>query len=352
MVHRSPALKPARAPVCSVCVANYNGRDTLDACLRSILEQDCEFEVEIIVHDDASQDGSALGLQQRFPSVELILSSENVGFCVSNNRMVEAARGRYILLLNNDAVLFTDALKSLHQRAEQLGSAILGLPQYEMPSGHLIDRGSLLDPFLNPVPNLDAGQSNVATVIGACLWCPRELWEQIGGFPAWFHTLAEDLYLCCIARLRGHPVEVLLQSGFSHWVGKSLGGGKIVGGGLKTSRRRRALSERNKTFVMAVCYPLPALLLLMPLHLVFLILEGVTLAVLNRDGRVWKDIYGYCLMELWRNLGRIVELRAMAQANRRASVQKFFHPFTAWPHKLALLFRHGLPTIDGPGTSA
>ena len=104
-------------PVCSVCIANYNGRGYIDRCLKSIQEQDCFFPLEIIVHDDASTDGSVQYIRKNYPGVLLIESKENVGFCVSNNRMVARARGRYILLLNNDAELFPDAVRTLHTEA-------------------------------------------------------------------------------------------------------------------------------------------------------------------------------------------------------------------------------------------
>ena len=47
-------------------------------------------------------------------------------------------------------------------------------------------------------------------VIGACLWIQKGLWEELGGFPEWFGSIAEDMYLCCRARLAGYkrPREV------------------------------------------------------------------------------------------------------------------------------------------------
>src|SRR5688572_14579783 len=106
-------------PVCTVCIANYNGEELLGPCIESILTQDCEFPVEIIVHDDASSDGSVALLRSLYPQVDVIASASNVGFCVSNNRMVEKARGEFILLLNNDAALAGDALRSLYEESRR-----------------------------------------------------------------------------------------------------------------------------------------------------------------------------------------------------------------------------------------
>src|ERR1700741_345371 len=114
-------------PTVSVCIANYNGMSIIDACLRSVLNQDCDFSIEIIVHDDASSDESVTHIRKHYPDVVLIDSPQNVGFCVSNNRMVNAANGTYILLLNNDAELFPDALRTLHENALAIQKpAILG----------------------------------------------------------------------------------------------------------------------------------------------------------------------------------------------------------------------------------
>jgi GT2 family glycosyltransferase len=347
MVQRRPALKAAGAPVCSVCVANYNGRDTLDACIRSILAQDCGFEVEIIVHDDASTDGSADGLQERFPVVELLVSEENVGFCVSNNRMVGIARGQYVLLLNNDAELMPDALRTLHDRAaKQAKPGILGLPQYDASNGALLDRGSLLDPFFNPVPNLDASRREVAMVMGACLWIPRALWQEIGGFPEWFGSIAEDMYLCCCARLRGYTVEVPDASGYRHWVGKSFGGGRVTETGLKTTRKRRALSERNKTFVMLVSSPALIAPLIFPLHFFVLLAEGLVLSILKCQASLWVDIYWNSFVSVWAYRTRLRSERCTLQSARRISVVTFLRGFQRTPYKLKMLFVHGVPRIE------
>ncbi|MES2536571.1 MAG: glycosyltransferase [Pseudomonadota bacterium] len=333
-------------PAVSVCIANYNGMALIDDCIRSVLQQDCRFAFEIIIHDDASDDGSARYIREHYPDIVLIDSADNAGFCIANNRMAKLARGKYLLLLNNDAALFPDALRILHEAAEASAvPTILGLPQYDAATGALIDIGSVLDPFLNPIPNLDRGLKDVGMVIGACLWLPRTLWNELGGFPEWFGSLAEDMYLCCLARLWGYRVEALPQSGYRHWAGLSFGGGKVVANRLTTSVRRRALSERNKTFVMMLTYPAPLLQVLLPLHLAILGLEGIVLALMKRDGRLWRDIYFACFRAVWRQWTHVLRLRRQAQRRRRASVRAFIAPFRFYPHKLLLLVRHGIPAV-------
>lgn len=110
------------APLISICIPHYNGIDLIDACIASVRKQTGGMVIEIIVHDDASTDGSAAHIRTHHPDARLIASSENVGFCVANNRMAEAASGEYLLLLNNDATLLPDALATLLQEAQRLKS--------------------------------------------------------------------------------------------------------------------------------------------------------------------------------------------------------------------------------------
>jgi len=129
MTQRANALEPGMGkPVCSICIANYNGVGVIEDCLDSVFAQDCDIPFEVIVHDDASGDGSAQHIRTVYPQVVLIESADNVGFCIANNRMVERATGEFILLLNNDAALYPDALATLLKGAQDIGQpAILTL---------------------------------------------------------------------------------------------------------------------------------------------------------------------------------------------------------------------------------
>lgn len=343
-----PGIKSSAPHVteCSVCIPNYNGESYLEDCINSVLNQACDFKFELIVHDDASEDGSVQLLRSVFPEVTLIESKQNLGFCESSNRMVERAEGKYILLLNNDAELLPDALSVLHARSQELRRpAILTLPQYDYDTGALVDKGSLVDLFMNPVPNLDPNRRDVAMVIGACLWIPRELWHRLGGFPAWFESLAEDMYLCTLARMQGIAVQTMNESGYRHRSGASFGGGKVVSQKLNTTIRRRRLSERNKSFTLIVCYPSPWLQMILPLHLLTLLAEGLFLSVIKWESAIWREVYWNCIREIWRNRGRLREHRGNAQKHRVATAAEFFSPTALIPRKLTMLFRYGVPRI-------
>jgi GT2 family glycosyltransferase len=346
MVQHYPAVNRPAVPVCSVCIANYNGVALLPDCLDSVLAQQGDFSIEIIVHDDASTDDSVAFLRNLYPQVEVLSSLENVGFCVSNNRMADHARGDYVLLLNNDAALFPDALSTLINDARaQTKPGILTLPQYDWITGLLVDRGCQLDPFYNPIPNLDATRRNVATVIGACLFLSRSLWRQLGGFPEWIESIAEDLYLCCQARLRGAPVQVTATSGYRHRQGASFGGNRVASGKLQTTYRRRALSEKNKTFVLFIMTPGPIMWPLLAVHLILLAIEGMALSILKADTKIWKIIYGPAIAASLCSWTRIRAHRTSEQNVRQIGICQYWSTTRFLSRKLSLLHQHGLPGV-------
>jgi GT2 family glycosyltransferase len=332
-------------PEVSVCIANYNGEAIISDCIESILCQKDAPAFEILVHDDASTDNS-IEVLKKYESVRLIKSHDNVGFCVSNNRMAAAARGKFLLLLNNDAQLFEDALATLfaesHKRADQ---AILGLPQYDFESGELVDYGYQLDFFAGSVPIRKPNTKDVAMVIGACMWVPTDLWKRIGGFPDWFETNAEDVYLCCYARLLGYGVHVHDKSGFLHMIGHSLGGGKSGASRLTISVGRRYFSERNRLLVQWLFYPVWLSPLTTAANLIALLVEAIVLSIANRRLSIVWDIYIRSQVDALARLRVVRNTRRTAMQARSIPFSTFFRGFTAIPQKFRLLYSSGLPKI-------
>ncbi|WNL45283.1 glycosyltransferase [Dyella sp. BiH032] len=346
MVEFIAGVNPCPAPVCTVCIANYNGESLLEACLDSILSQSLYGRLQIIVHDDASLDGSVALIKRKYPQVDLLISTQNVGFCVANNRMVDLARAPYVLLLNNDAALFPDGVETLLTMAEASAQpAVLTLPQYDWQTGDLVDRGCRLDYFYNPVPNVEPRHPELAMTIGACLWAPVTLWRQLGGLPDWMESLGEDLFFCCLARLRGARVLVADQSGYRHWQGKTFGGNKASEGALSTTMRRRRLSERNKTYALFVCTPSIAMWAWLTLHLCLLLSEGCILALLKRDLAILTGIYLPVPVALLKNRAMLMDYRSQVSQQRSLSLHAYFSAFTWIPRKLSMLFRYGIPHI-------
>ena len=85
-------------PDVSVSLVNTNSRELLLACLESLRGSD----VEVVVLDNASEDGSAPAVRERFPGVRVIEQRHRAGFGANHNTVIRATTGRYVFVLNED----------------------------------------------------------------------------------------------------------------------------------------------------------------------------------------------------------------------------------------------------------
>ena len=146
----------------SIVIVNWNTRDLLDQCLKSVASQKltvnseqsavtddqslftvhCSLFTETIVVNNASTDDSVAMVRERFPSVRLIENERNVGFARANNQALTLCQGRYVLLLNSDTVMHPGALKALvefmdaHPQAGAAGARLLNSDNTLQPSCH------------------------------------------------------------------------------------------------------------------------------------------------------------------------------------------------------------------------
>ena len=92
----------------SISIVNWNTRELLDQCLKSIFDTTKGIDFEVIVVDNASSDDSMEMVHEKYPQVKSILNSENVGFATANNQAYEISSGKYFMLLNPDTIVLTD----------------------------------------------------------------------------------------------------------------------------------------------------------------------------------------------------------------------------------------------------
>ena len=101
--------EPIDRELISILIVNWNTRDLLRECLRSLRAQLHDWSHEIIVVDNASSDSSAEMVRREFPFVVLVANAENLGFARGNNQAYERARGAWIWLLNPDTQVLAGA---------------------------------------------------------------------------------------------------------------------------------------------------------------------------------------------------------------------------------------------------
>jgi GT2 family glycosyltransferase/peptidoglycan/xylan/chitin deacetylase (PgdA/CDA1 family) len=111
----------------SVIVVNWNTKDILRTCLKSVYEQAGNIEYEIIIIDNASSDASVEMIRSEFPRVILIANDSNRGYAAALNQGMKVARGRYFLLLNSDIIICDSAIEKTVGYADMhLDAAVVG----------------------------------------------------------------------------------------------------------------------------------------------------------------------------------------------------------------------------------
>jgi GT2 family glycosyltransferase len=213
----------------SVIIVNYNGEEYLEDCLASLRRQTYS-DLEVILVDNASHDGSVRLVEQKFPEVWLIKSKENLGYAGGNNIGLRQAKGEYILILNNDTVLEKDAVESLIRgfgEIENLGAA--------QPKVLLMDEKSRLDScgsfftrtgFLyhyGNYKNADLEKYNcpfpVYSVKGVCMLVKREVIEKVGLFDGDFFCFFEESDFCHRVWLAGYECWYYPKAVIHHALG-------------------------------------------------------------------------------------------------------------------------------------
>ncbi len=98
----------------SIIIPNYNGACFLDDCLGALKKQTYD-DMEVILVDNASTDDSVELAKKLYPNIRVVELSDNTGFAYAVNRGIEAAQGEYVLLLNNDTIVFPNFVKNQYK---------------------------------------------------------------------------------------------------------------------------------------------------------------------------------------------------------------------------------------------
>ncbi|MGH9269369.1 MAG: glycosyltransferase family 2 protein, partial [Acidimicrobiales bacterium] len=209
------SLPRFREPEVSIIIPVHNRcRDTY-GCLLSVMSNTAGVRYEVIVVDDASSDGTN-ALFSRCTNLRLVTNPANLGFVHSCNAGAAAARGRYLLFLNNDTHVQQGWLTALLR--PMLADPSVGVVGAKLlyPDGKLQEAGAIIwrdGSGWNYGRNQEPGRPEYNYVrevdycSGACLMVRRELFEQAGGFDARYApAYYEDADLAFTARKLGYKV--------------------------------------------------------------------------------------------------------------------------------------------------
>lgn len=220
----------------SIIIVNYNTKDLLQQCLRSVFASQFNSPdgYEVLVSDNGSSDGSVAMIRQNFPRVKVTENHANLGFSRGNNVAIKQASGKYILLLNSDTTVRENTLPECvkyldtHPETGILGCKVL------LPNGklHQASRRKFPNPanaFLRlfglrkfsdyNYRNISIDQEmEVDSVVGAFLMIRKAVIDKIGLLDEDFFMYGEDLDWCWRAKQAGYKVVYFPKVEITHYL--------------------------------------------------------------------------------------------------------------------------------------
>lgn len=226
----------------SIVIVSWNVRELLRQCLNSIDGGRADLNLEVIVVDSASVDGTPDMVAAEFPWAVLLAQKENVGFPRGNNIGIRRARGDNIFLLNPDTIVKEDALRQMVAYMENNpGVGVLG-PRLSYPDGTIQSSkrrfptvltaffestwlepwspSSLIEQYhVQDVP--DDQIADVDWVVGAALMVRRAVTEQVGLMDEAYFMYSEELDWCRRIKDPGWRVVYFPHAEIVHYEGRS-----------------------------------------------------------------------------------------------------------------------------------
>lgn len=218
----------------SALIVSFNTRELTLEAIESVIG---EPNLEVIVVDNASTDGSPLAIGKRFPAARLICSEVNLGFAGGVNQAAAMACGQYLLVLNSDARLTPGALERLVELLEQRPRAALVAPALRYPNGRpqpsafrfpgliqvaldLFPVDRLMDSRLNGRVSATAA-TRIDHPLGACMLIRRAAWDDIGPLDDGYFMYLEEIDWCRRARMHGWQIWYQPRALAIHYGGAS-----------------------------------------------------------------------------------------------------------------------------------
>ncbi len=302
-------------PTVSLVIPNWNGLVHLKGCFDAIARQTLQ-PLETIMVDNGSTDGSFEFVRQRYPHIHIIALSSNHGFAYAVNRGIEAARGEFIGLLNNDTDLddhWLERLVTALKEDQGLGSAACKMLNFYNRS--MIDSaGDGLTPY-GSVYNRGHGEHDGSRfhtqelVFGACAGASlyrKDVFKGVGPFDEDFVSFFEDVDMSLRLQLAGFKCIYVPDAVCYHKRGAT--GGKASAYPVK-------MTERNLLAFYVKSFPLPLLLSMLPFIIAGTI-RRIFRAVLAGLGG--PALTGY--LEGLRLMPGMIRKRSLVQSTRKVDI--------------------------------
>lgn len=223
----------------SIVIVNLNTIDLTVGCIRSIEKQAKDISFEVLLTDNGSNDGSVEAFQkiskEKFwkDRFTLILNDNNTGYAKANNQGIRKAKGKYVMLLNNDTIVHKDALQNLIKFVDNtpdvgvVGSKLLNIDGtlqmscFNFPTiknailEYFLGKKGLFDKFAP----LGKDPKTVDSVVGAAFLMTPKALKMVGMLDERYFAYFEDIDYCRQSWKNGLKVYYLPNSVITHYHG-------------------------------------------------------------------------------------------------------------------------------------
>jgi GT2 family glycosyltransferase len=263
-------------PELSIILVNWNSKEFVRQCLRSLWGHSQNTFFEVVVIDNGSFDGCDKMLADEFPAVVFIQNTENIGFARANNLAVRHSRGHFLLFLNPDTEFIQDSIRILCDRLDSFPNA--GAVGCRLLNGdrtlqtscvqsfptvlnqmldseflrHRCPRSSLWGMFA--LYSTDATAIEVEALSGACILVKRNVFDHVGGFTERYFMYGEDLDLCFRIKKEGYRNIYASDTSIVHYGGGSTSGQNGISFNVLMRQSVYQFLRFNRGRLSALCY--------------------------------------------------------------------------------------------------
>jgi GT2 family glycosyltransferase len=255
----------------SIIIVNYNTKEFLKNCLKSVIDSTRNISYEIIVVDNASHDGSPEMVKKEFSNVRVIANKQNVGFSKANNQGVKISeKSRYVLFLNSDTIVQNKVLEEMIKFMDCHKDAGAATCKLIMPNGKIDDathRGfptpwnafchfsglSRVAPKSKIFTGytlgwMDLGKTHeIDALAGAFMLVRRPAGEEVKWWDEDYFFYGEDLDFCFMLKQKGWKIYYVPDFFIKHFKGVS-GGIKSVSKNITTASEETKIRATKSRF--------------------------------------------------------------------------------------------------------
>jgi GT2 family glycosyltransferase len=310
----------------SIIIINWNGKNHLKKCFDSLEKLDYP-NFEIILVDNNSSDESVEFTKKNYPRFKIIQNKRNLGFAKANNIGFKEAKGKYILLLNNDTKVTTELLSKLVNAIKK--DRRIGIIQPKiifMGSGKLQAGGTFLtnSGFLyhfgnwkNPNDKKYNQPKEIFSANGSCMLARREVIEKIDLFDPDFFAYFEETDFCWRTLLAGWKIIYLPAA-------------KVYHKGGETAQKLNSSFIQFHSFKNRICsiiknLEIQNLVKILVVHLQFCNLGSLAFLVTGKFSEAWA-IQKAIWWNVW-HIKKTLRKRKNVQADIRKIKDKDFIPY-------------------------